>query len=291
MSQNDPVATASPPPLLSVIVPVYNEEQTVEQLLRRVCELTDGDREVLVVDDGSHDRTADLLRAWDGRAGVRVLRHAQNQGKGAAIRTGLAQARGEIVLIQDADLEYDPADLAPLVEVLRRGDSEVVYGSRYLKPSQPLPWTKFRLAVCLLNGLVRLLYGRRLTDEATCYKAFRTRLLRELDVQAARFDFCPEVTAKICRLGLPIVEVPISYRPRTQAQGKKLSWKDGWQAVWTLLKWRWVRWPRQILGDRLGQRTSISRRCARGGPKLTYLARCTSRTPGAAIVDRQAPGS
>jgi dolichol-phosphate mannosyltransferase len=250
MSNNDPAATVSAPPLLSVIVPVFNEEQTIEELLRRLCDKIDCHMEVIVVDDGSHDRTAERLHDWDGQAGVRVLRHAHNQGKGAAIRTGLSQARGEIVLIQDADLEYDPADMAPLVEVIRRGDSEVVYGSRYLKPRQPLPWTKFRIAVCLLNGLVRLLYGRKLTDEATCYKAFRTRLLLELDVQAARFDFCPEVTAKICRLGLPIVEIPISYRPRTKAQGKKLRWKDAWQAVWALLKWRFAQMPRQILSNR-----------------------------------------
>ena len=164
--------------MLSVIVPVYNEAQTVDELLRRFRDGTDADKEVIVVDDGSQDGTAELLRAWEGRAGVRVLRHAHNQGKGAAIRTGLAHVRGEIVIIQDADLEYDPADFAQLIEVIRRGDSEVVYGSRYLRPRHPLPWTRFRVAVCLLNGLVGLLYGRKLTDEATCYKAFRTRLLR-----------------------------------------------------------------------------------------------------------------
>jgi glycosyltransferase involved in cell wall biosynthesis len=199
-------------PFLSVIVPVYNEAATAE-----------------------------ALAPWDGRPGVRVLTLPANRGKGAAVRTGLAQARGTVAIIQDADLEYDPDDYPLLVEPIRRGKVDVVYGSRYLYPQPSLPWSRYRLAVVLLNGMVRLLFGQRLTDEATCYKAFRTSLLRALDLRAERFELCAEMTAKFCRLGIPIVEVPITYRPRSVAEGKKIRFRDAWQTVWTLLRWRFAR--------------------------------------------------
>jgi len=227
-------------PLLSVIVPVYNEAATIDAVLRR---LESGpypwpQGEFIVVDDGSTDESWQRLRPWSEKPGVLVMRHALNQGKGAAIRTAVARARGAITVIQDADLEYDPADLPRLIEPIRRRETDVVYGSRYLTPTVPLPWTKFRLAVAILNGLVRALYGARLTDEATCYKALPTDLLRSLDVQARRFDFCPEVTAKLCRRGVPIREVPIAYRPRSAAQGKKIGCRDALAAAWSLLAWR-----------------------------------------------------
>lgn len=229
-------------PLLTVIVPVYNEERTVDALLRRLAAgpYPYPEKEVLVVDDGSRDGTAAMLERWHGEPGFGFLRHAANRGKGAAVRTGLAQARGTITVIQDADLEYDLADLPRLVEAVRRGRAEAVYGSRYAAGDGRLPWTQFRLAVCLLNVLVRLLYGRRLTDEATCYKVVRTGLLRRLGLEAERFELCAEVTAKLCRLGVPITEIPISYRPRTRAEGKKIAWRDAWQTAWTLLKWRFL---------------------------------------------------
>jgi dolichol-phosphate mannosyltransferase len=223
-------------PVLSVIVPIYNEARTVDALLRRVLDGPYPGKQIVVVDDGSTDATPDLLRHWEGQ--MTLLRHPRNLGKGAAVRTGLAHALGEATIIQDADLEYDPAEYPRLVEPILHGDAEVVYGSRYLAPLQPLPWTKFRVAEVVLNMLVRVLYGRRITDEATCYKAFRTPLLRSLDLRAKRFELCPELTAKLCRLGIPIVEVPISYHPRGAEAGKKIRWYDGWQAVWTLLKWR-----------------------------------------------------
>ena len=165
------------------------------------------DKEVVVIDDGSTDATPRLLEGWIGRPGFRVLRHGRNRGKGAAVRTGLLHAAGEVTIIQDADLEYDPADYPRLVEPILGGDAEAVYGSRYLDPARRLPWTRFRLGVAVFNGLVRLLYGRRLTDEATCYKAARTGLWRALDLRAERFELCPEMTAKLCRLGIRIVEV------------------------------------------------------------------------------------
>lgn len=227
-------------PLLSVIVPAYNEERTLDELLRQVVggPYAYPEKEVIVVDDGSTDRTPDVLRYWAGQPGVRIVRHERNRGKGAAVRTGLAEARGELTLIQDADLEYDPADYPQLIETLRKGKATVVYGSRYLQPDRGLPWSSFRLGVCFLNGLVRWLYGQRLTDEATCYKALRTQLLRDLNLQAERFELCPEITAKVSRLGYQIVEVPISYRPRSTIEGKKIRLRDGWSALLTLLRWR-----------------------------------------------------
>jgi glycosyltransferase involved in cell wall biosynthesis len=225
-------------PLLTVVVPVFNEERTVQTVLQRLAEGPYPDKQVVVVDDGSTDATPLLLRTWAGRPGLLLLRHECNRGKGAAVRTGLAHARGQITIIQDADLEYDPIDFPLLVEIIRRGESDVVYGSRYLSTARPQAWTRFRLGVCCLNLLVRLLYGQRLTDEATCYKAFRTSFLRKLALQSTGFELCPEMTAKVCRLGHHIVEVPINYHPRTAAEGKKIGWRDAWSAAWTLLKYR-----------------------------------------------------
>ncbi len=250
----------STPLLLSVIVPAFNEERTIAELLRRVVRgpYPYPQKEVIVVDDGSTDGTFDVLAGWDGHQGVRVLRHPHNRGKGAAVRSGLAQASGLITIIQDADLEYDPDEYPLLVEMIRRGDAEVAYGSRYLTPGRGLPWTKFRVAVALLNRLVYLLYGQKLTDEATCYKAFRTAWLPVLALEADRFELCAELTAKFCRLGLPIVEVPVSYRPRSVAEGKKIGWWDAWQTVWALLKWRFARFPCHRPVAAAGPRASLA---------------------------------
>jgi dolichol-phosphate mannosyltransferase len=230
-------------PLLSVIIPVYNEERTIDALLARVVHgpYPFPEKEVIVVDDGSRDRTGAILDAWRRCDGVSILRHPVNRGKGAAVRTGVALARGAITIIQDADLEYDPDDYPLLVERIRGGEDLVVYGSRYLNPSGSLPWSKYRVAVWLLNHLVRCLYGQRLTDEATCYKAFRTDLTRRLALEADRFELCAEMTAKFCRLGIHISEVPVSYRPRTVAEGKKIGWRDAWHTLTALLRWRFAR--------------------------------------------------
>ena len=233
-----------PQPLLTVIVPVYNEGPTVERILQRILDAPYPDKEIIVVDDGSDDDTAAVLKRWGGHPSILVLRHPRNRGKGAAVRTGLDRASGAITLIQDADLEYDPADWPSLIEPICCGETQVVYGSRYLRPARPLPWNKFRLAVCLLNLLVRLLYGRRLSDEATCYKALPTALFRALDLQANRFELCAEITAKVCRLHVTLLEVAVSYQPRTIKEGKKIGWRDAWSTIWTLLKWRFLPLPR-----------------------------------------------
>ncbi len=227
-------------PLVTVIVPVYNEERTVDELLRRLVDGPYSEKEIIVVDDGSTDGTTGILERRAGKGGIVLLRHVKNQGKGAAVRTGLGRACGEITIIQDGDLEYDPGDFPKLIETIGRGESDVVYGSRYLQPNQPLSWSGFRLGVAFLNLLVRFLYGQRLTDEATCYKALRTQLMRDLDLQSTGFEICAEMTAKLLRRGHRIAEVPISYHPRTVKEGKKIRWRDGWKTVWTLIKWRFI---------------------------------------------------
>ncbi len=225
------------PPLLSVLVPVYNERATLERLLARVLAVP-LDKEVIAVDDGSTDGTAGLLRDLAARLPVRALFHPSNRGKGAAIRTALAEARGDIVVIQDADLEYDPEEYPRLVAPILRGETSVVYGSRYLAPGNDLPMTHFKVGVLILNATANLLYGLRLTDEATCYKVFRAGLLKSLPLRCERFEFCPEVTARVAKRGERIVEVPISYHYRTRAQGKKIRLRDAFEGFFTLLRYR-----------------------------------------------------
>jgi glycosyltransferase involved in cell wall biosynthesis len=223
-----------------VIVPVFNEERTIDAVLERLSAVPYHypDQQVVVVDDGSTDGTARRLERWQEVPGLVLLRHPVNRGKGAAIRTGLACATGVVTVIQDADLEYDPADLPALIEPILRGEADAVYGSRYLRPENYLPWTHFRVAVHLMNTLVRVLYGVRLSDVNTCYKACRTDLYSSLDLKCERFEFCAETTAKLCRLGVVIRELPIHYHPRTKAEGKKIGWRDAWQFALTLLAWR-----------------------------------------------------
>ena len=223
---------------LTVIVPVYNEERTLAEQLRRV-EDAFPDKEVIIVDDGSTDNSAQILADWENHRGFRVLRHLYNRGKGVAIRTALPHARGRFTIVQDADMENDPQDYDKLLRPLVVNYADVVYGSRYLRTGSKSPrWTVFRLGVVVLNVAVRLLYGVRLTDEATCYKVTSTAQLRRMNLECERFEFCPEFTAKACRLGLRIVEVPIRYTPRSIRNGKKLRLGDGWHALATLWKWR-----------------------------------------------------
>jgi dolichol-phosphate mannosyltransferase len=221
--------------ILSVIVPVYNEERTIAEILRRV-EAAPYGKQILVVDDGSTDGTGRVLDELRGRPGYQVLTHERNRGKGSAIRTALPHATGEFTIIQDGDLEYDPRDYPLLVEPLRRGDSDVVYGSRYLNPSNIFPGIRSRLGVRFLNWMVRALYRHPMSDEATCYKAFRTDLLKSLPLRCRRFEFCPEVTAKVIKRGHRIVEVPIRYAFRTGREGKKIRWWDFAEAVACLLR-------------------------------------------------------
>jgi len=218
---------------LSVLVPVYNEEASLETILRRVAAVG-VDMEIIVVDDCSTDGTPDILERI-GIPGLRVIRHQVNRGKGAAIRTALQAATGDAVIIQDADLEYDPQDYPALIEPIARGDARVVYGVRNLRGQQVL----CRLGNWLLTTLTNLLHGVHLQDIETCYKLMTIEVARSLHLQSDRFDLDPEITAKIIRLGHVIHQVPISYRPR---KDKKLSpWRDGLPALWSVLRYRWWR--------------------------------------------------
>jgi len=221
---------------LSVIVPAYNEVDTMEESIARVRQVK-LDQEIIVVDDCSTDGTRELLQQLPD---IKLVLHERNMGKGMAIRTALGYVTGDIVIIQDADLEYDPRDFPAMVEPIASGKADVVYGSRFLK-STP----KMRLPNYIANrGLAitaSILFRTRITDEATCYKAFRADLIKSLNLTCRRFEFCPEVTAKLLRRGVKIMEVPIRYTARTSELGKKIGWWDGIVAFWTLIKYRFMR--------------------------------------------------
>ena len=219
---------------LSVIIPVYNEKDTLAEIIRRVSEVP-LEKEIIVVDDGSNDGTGKILKEFSGK--VKTIFHSENKGKGAAIRRALCEVRGDIVIIQDADLEYNPSDYEKLLEPILSGQTNVVYGSRNLK-GNPRSNHAFYFGGILLSKLANLLYGADITDEATGYKVFRTEVLKSLNLRCNGFEFCPEVTAKVLRHGYRIKEIPISYYPRRFDEGKKICWLDGVKAILTLLKYR-----------------------------------------------------
>lgn len=226
------------PGTLTVLMPVFNERATVREVLARVL-ASPVEKEILIVDDGSTDGTRELLQTQiEGvYTNVRVLYLASNRGKGAAIRAGIPYIAGDYVIIQDGDLEYDPQDYAALLKPLQEDGAAIVYGSRFLttRPAMRLP---NRIVNWLLARMSCWLYRAPLTDEATCYKLFRSDVLKSLPLTCQRFEFCPEVTAKALRRGHKIIEVPIHYEARTIAQGKKIRWTDGVAAIWTLMRYR-----------------------------------------------------
>lgn len=222
---------------ISFLIPAYNERRTILEVLERVDALG-LDRQLVVVDDGSTDGTGDLLREWEGRDGVVVLRQ-ENRGKGAAIRAAIPHIDGDIAVIQDADMEYDPADVPALVEPIERGVADAVFGSRLSGGRPQRAYLFWHLAgnrfLSLLTGV---LYNTTLSDMETGYKAFRSDVLRSLDLRQDDFSIEPEITAKLCKRKLRIYQLPISYYGRTYAEGKKITWRDGFKAIWVLLRVR-----------------------------------------------------
>lgn len=245
-------------PLLSVIIPVFNEEASIARIVERVKEAAVS-KEIIIVDDGSTDGTVGVIerQLLPAASDIKLIRHGTNRGKGAAIRTAFQAVTGDIVIIQDADMEYSPSEYPQLVEPIIQGRAEVVYGSRFKNVNKLLfAWHWFLnrffgrhyeirylhhfIGIQILNLLANLLYNARITDEATCYKVIKTSVLRDIKLRCNGFEFCPEVTAKLRKKGYSILEVPISYHPRTKKEGKKLNWKHGFEAIWTLLKYRFV---------------------------------------------------
>ena len=223
---------------ISFLVPVFNERATILEVLERI-EALQLDSQVIVVDDGSTDGTEELLREWHRRHPEAVVVHQGNRGKGAAIRAAIPHIDGDIAVIQDADMEYDPADVPALVEPIERGQADVVYGSR-LSGGRPQRAYLFWHLVGnrFLSLLTGLLYNTTLTNMETGYKAFRTDVLRSLELRQDDFSIEPEITAKVCKLNLRIYQLPIAYYGRTYEEGKKITWRDGFKAIWVLLRIR-----------------------------------------------------
>lgn len=223
---------------LTVIIPVFNEERTIEQVVRAVAAVP-LDTEIVVVDDASVDRTAEILRALESEGLVRVFRQARNQGKGAAVRRGIDEARGDICVIQDADLEYQPSDFPALIRPIVEYGADAVYGSRFLGPHRVFLYWHYA-ANRFLTWAANVLYDTMLTDMETGYKAVRTEILREMNLRSNTFDIEPEITAKLFKRGRKVFEIPITYNGRTYDEGKKIRAKDGILAVLALLRFRFV---------------------------------------------------
>ena len=221
---------------ITILIPVYNEKKSLLELLKKVEEIDFNlEKEIILIDDFSTDGTKELY----DNINHKVLYHEYNQGKGAALRTGIKEATGDIIIIQDADLEYNPNDYRPLVDLIKNNEADVVYGSRFADKRNS---GKFLLLSFIANKtltlLTNILFGAKLTDMETCYKAFRKEFIKNINIKSNRFDFEPEITAKVLKQKVRFRELPISYNARTNDEGKKIGWKDGVQAIFTLIKFR-----------------------------------------------------
>ena len=224
---------------LSVVIPVYNEVDNIREILKRVGQ-SGAASEIIVVDDGSQDGSREILAEMNGKDGITVLLHPKNQGKGAAVRTGFAVATGEVILIQDADLEYHPRDYPALLQPIEDGIADVVYGSRFMGGPRRAVMFWHMIANQLLTLMTNVLYNTILSDMETGYKVFRREVVQGMKLRARGFEFEPEFTAKILKRRYRIFEVPISFNPRDYSQGKKIKLSDAFVAVWSLLKYRFV---------------------------------------------------
>jgi dolichol-phosphate mannosyltransferase len=228
--------------LLSIIIPVYNEENNIEEVLRKIKAVKlphNVEREIIVIDDGSNDRTPQILKKFASDNVISMHSSVLNFGKGTATRIGIKKSKGDIILIQDADLEYNPDDYTSLIEPILSGRANVVYGSRFKGEIVGMKLLNL-IANKILTFTANVLFNAHITDEATCYKVFSAAALKNLDLKCRRFEICPEVTAKLLKAGYKIDEVPIGYKSRSVEEGKKISWKDGVAALWTLIKYRFI---------------------------------------------------
>ena len=224
---------------LTIIMPAYNEKETIAEIVRKVQAVDVGcEKELIIVDDASIDGTKDVLKSMIGQPNLRIIFHEKNCGKGAAIRTGVAHVTGEIVLIQDADLEYDPQDYPRLLRPILEGRADVVYGNRFHGETHRVLYFWHAVGNRMLTLACNILTNLNLSDMEVGYKAFRADIFHRIRIQSDRFGFEPEVTGKVAKLGCRIYEVPISYYGRTYAEGKKITWRDGFEALWCIVRYR-----------------------------------------------------
>ena len=223
-------------------MPAYNESATIRQIVDKVMSVP-LDIELIIVNDASTDDTGEILKneVQVKYPNIIIITHDINKGKSAAIRTAIPRSKGDIITIQDADLETEPNDLVQLTEPIRKGEASVVYGSRYLNTKELHLYRSYLLGGRVLSWTVNILYGQHITDEPTCYKVFKADILKSIKLTYDRFEFCPEVTAKVSKMGYKIKELPMNYYPRSFAEGKKVNWKDGVKALWVLVKFRFVK--------------------------------------------------
>jgi dolichol-phosphate mannosyltransferase len=227
--------------VLSILIPVFNEKNTISEILKKINEVdlsVLGFNKEIIIDDGSTDGTREVLDKLADK--YKIIYHGKNQGKGTAIRNGLSRVSGDYVIIQDADLEYDPEDYKKLLECALGNKAQVVYGSRLLNRHNEFSYTSFYFGGIILNWLTNFIYGLKISDESTCYKRLKTEIIKSIPLKCRRFDFCPEVTAKVAKKGIKIYEVPINYYPRHKKEGKKIKWRDGLEAFWVLIKYRFI---------------------------------------------------
>lgn len=226
---------------ISILIPIFNEAKTLKLILEKIDEVSfcGLEKEIILIDDYSIDGTRDILAELGQTCPdkYKIFYHEKNMGKGAALRTGFGHVTGDIVIVQDADLEYNPSDYEPLIEKLVKGEADVVYGSRFLNEKSEFMLLS-KLANKFLTFVTNVLYGVKLTDMETCYKAFKTDFIKGIQIKANRFDFEPEITAKVLKKGAKLIELPVLYNAREYDEGKKITWKDGVHAIWTLVKFR-----------------------------------------------------